>query len=158
MLDRAKNLIQAVLLIPGKIQTSHSIYLLGGNYRAGGEAWSYAGACVVFWLWGRWWLFLWVLFPSYKVQVLVLHLWPRKTRKGCYLSAPYRSGVEWGRRLGSQTWGAEGALQHFQHAWWWGNWALPGLLVAIKSVISHYVGPGNLWLSIILFSFGRTLT
>lgn len=83
VLGRAKNLIQAVLLIPGKPLISCSIYFLEGNWRGGEEAWSYAGACVVFWL-GVFFAVVFVgsfVFPSYKVWKLALHPWSRRTRQ-----------------------------------------------------------------------------
>lgn len=51
MLGRAKNLIQAVLLITGKVLTSHfTLWRVTGE--GGGKAWSCASICVVLCLWG----------------------------------------------------------------------------------------------------------
>lgn len=158
MLGRAKNLIQAVLLIPGK-GPNISLYPLEDNWRGGGEAWSCAGTCVVFCLLGFLLLCAFFCFSIlYKIWKLVLQLWPRRSSQ-CSVTQQHQIDLVMNEgEFGALRQGCWGCFAAFWACWAVGVWALSGLLVATKSVISHYVVPGNLWLSIILFSFGRTLT
>lgn len=158
MLGRAKNLIQAVLLITGNVLTSHFTL-----WRVTGGVGERPGAVLVHVLFSASGDFCCCAFSCFsilhKIWKLVLQLWPRRSSQ-CSVTHQHQTdlvmneGEFWA--LGQGCWGCFAA---FRACWALGDWALSGFVaVATKSVISHCDGPGNLWLSAILFSFGGTLT
>lgn len=81
---------------------------------------------------------------SQKIWKLLLQLWPRRSSQ-CSVTHQHQTDLVMNERefwaLGQGCWGCFAALWACLAV---GDWALSGLLVATKSVISHCVGPGNL--------------
>lgn len=158
MLGRAKNLIQAALLITEKVLTSHfTLWRVTGGVGRGLELCWYM--CCFLPL-GIFVVVHSPVFPSHtKSKSLCCSCGPEGV-VSALLPISIRQTWWWTRGnfgLLDRT----GMLRLLCSLWAVGDWALSGLLVATKislTVISHCVGPGNLWLSVILFSFGRTLT